>query len=166
MSRRLLLTVASAFALATNGQPMEYNDDNYQQDYSQDGLYADYARQQQAKDVAGKAWVESIIFHVECILRSICSRMDEEWWCMLLFSFERERSCCWFILGGNRPSDAEEQTLPGQIYNFCFVFWLLNLVCLFCFERTDHLDGGKSLPEWELDGSWEEKSMHKEKKRN
>jgi len=55
MSRRLLLTVASAFALATNGQPMEYNDDNHQQDYSQDGLYADYARQQQAKDVAGKA---------------------------------------------------------------------------------------------------------------
>jgi hypothetical protein len=55
MSRRLLLTVASAFALATNGQPMEYNDENYQQDYSQDGLYADYARQQQAKDVAGKA---------------------------------------------------------------------------------------------------------------
>lgn len=53
MSRRLLLTVASAFALAANAQPMEYND--YQQDYSQDGLYADYARQQEAKEVAAKA---------------------------------------------------------------------------------------------------------------
>ena len=55
MSRRFFLIVASAFALATNAS--EYNDypDNYQQDYSQDGLYADYARQQQAKEVSAEA---------------------------------------------------------------------------------------------------------------
>lgn len=54
MSRRLFLIVASAFALATNAS--EYNDyPDYQQDYSQDGLYADYARQQQAKEVAAEA---------------------------------------------------------------------------------------------------------------
>jgi opacity protein-like surface antigen len=56
MSRRLLLTVASAFALAANAQSADYDyESNYQQDYSQDGLYADYARQQQAKEVAAKA---------------------------------------------------------------------------------------------------------------
>ena len=54
MSRRLLLIVASLFALV-NGQqqPEDYGD--YNQNYSEDGLYADYARQQQAKDVVGKA---------------------------------------------------------------------------------------------------------------
>lgn len=52
MSRRLLLLVASAFAIATT-DAQDYQD--YQQDYSQDGLYADYARQQQAKEVAAEA---------------------------------------------------------------------------------------------------------------
>ena len=52
MSRRLLLIVASAFALATtSAQDYDYQ----QQEYSQDGLYADYARQQQAKEVAAEA---------------------------------------------------------------------------------------------------------------
>ena len=55
MPQRLLLIVASAFALAVNGQPVDYTDNSYNQDYSQDGLYADYARQQQAKEVAAKA---------------------------------------------------------------------------------------------------------------
>lgn len=52
--------------------------------------------------------------------------------------------------------------------NFSFVFWLTFVfwTLFVCFEHTDRLDGGKSLSEWELDGSWEEKSMHKEKKRN
>lgn len=87
MSRRLLLTVASAFALATNGQPMEYNDENYQQDYSQDGLYADYARQQQAKDVAGKAWV----FYLP---RGVYDMFEYGLGCcILLFSFVRKRCC-------------------------------------------------------------------------
>merc|ERR1719343_238811 len=53
MPRRLLLLIVSAFALAVNGQ-IDY-DNNYQQDYSQDGLYADYAKQQQAKEVAARA---------------------------------------------------------------------------------------------------------------
>ena len=53
--RRLLLSAASAFALVANAQPIDYNDNSYQEDYSQDGLYADYARQQQAKEVAAKA---------------------------------------------------------------------------------------------------------------
>lgn len=55
MSRRLFLTVACASALAVNGEAADHYDDNYQQDYSQDGLYADYARQQQVKEVAAKA---------------------------------------------------------------------------------------------------------------
>ena len=54
MSRRLLLLIASAFALAVRGQ-MEYSDNQYQEDYSQDSLYADYARQQQVKEVAAKS---------------------------------------------------------------------------------------------------------------
>jgi len=53
--RGLLLSAASAFALVANAQPIDYNDNSYQEDYSQDGLYADYARQQQAKEVAAKA---------------------------------------------------------------------------------------------------------------
>lgn len=53
MSRGLLLLVVGTLLATTNGQ--QYDDVAYEQDYSQDSLYADYARQQQAKDVAGKA---------------------------------------------------------------------------------------------------------------
>ena len=52
ISRSLLLLVVTALLATTHGQDYQ---DHYEQDYSQDGLYADYARQQQAKEVAGKA---------------------------------------------------------------------------------------------------------------
>ena len=63
ISRRLLLIVANVFAIACSSTKTTVNaQDEYGQDYgqggqeySQDGLYADYARQQQAKEVAGKA---------------------------------------------------------------------------------------------------------------
>ena len=54
ISRRLLLTTASAFALVVRGQPTDYADGYYEQDYSQDGLYANYAKQQEAKEVGAK----------------------------------------------------------------------------------------------------------------
>mmetsp|Transcript_22056 Transcript_22056/g.52234 ORF Transcript_22056/g.52234 Transcript_22056/m.52234 type:complete len:126 (-) Transcript_22056:380-757(-) len=53
IARGLLLLVVTALLATTNGQ--DYGEANYEQDYSQDSLYADYARQQQAKEVAGKA---------------------------------------------------------------------------------------------------------------
>ena len=59
-SRRLLLAIATVFMLAcsttTSAQDQQYNEYGQDEGYSQDGLYADYARQQQIKE-AGKAWV-------------------------------------------------------------------------------------------------------------
>ena len=50
ISRRLLLIVANVLVLArsANGQQQDYD----YEDYSQDSLYADYARQQQLKEAA------------------------------------------------------------------------------------------------------------------
>ena len=57
-SRRLLLAIATVFMLAcsttTSAQDQQYNEYGQDEGYSQDGLYADYARQQQIKE-AGKA---------------------------------------------------------------------------------------------------------------
>eukprot|EP00536_Pseudo-nitzschia_multiseries_P017296 jgi/Psemu1/264180/estExt_Genewise1Plus.C_14740008 len=61
---RQLLLVTALLAATTNGQDYDYGGDaNYdQQDYSQDGLYADYARQQQAKEVAAPfGWSKILI---------------------------------------------------------------------------------------------------------
>jgi hypothetical protein len=56
-SRRLLLAIATVFMLVcstTSAQDQQYNEYGQDEGYSQDGLYADYARQQQIKE-AGKA---------------------------------------------------------------------------------------------------------------